>query len=182
MSPTGRKKTTPSAKRPVNPARAATEALNNYEETLKVFKRGDFARSVSQFEAIVKEYPGEREICDRSRTWIAAAKARMATEPVAKTPEDHYYRGVLAANEGRLDDAASSFESTVSQDPRADRGHYALAAVSGLRGEASMAVSHLAKAIEINPSNRVRALNDADFDTLRDDHEFMTLLGKRSEA
>lgn len=176
------KKKTTAAKRPVNPARTATEALNSYEEALKVFKRGDFARAVSLFEAIVKEYPVEREICDRSRTWIAASKARMATMPAAKTPEDHYYRGVVAANEGRLDDAAGSFESTVSQDPRSDRGHYALAALGGLRGEASSAVSHLAKAIEINPSNRVRALNDADFDALRDDPEFMTLLGKRSEA
>lgn len=182
ISPASKKKSPMPGKRQVNPAQSATEALKNYEEALKVFKRGDFPRAVSQFEAIVKEYPGEREICDRARTWISAAKIRTATQPVPKTPEEHYYRGVLAANEGRLDDAAGSFESTVNQDPRADRAHYALAALSGLRGEASGAVSHLAKAIEINPSNRVRALNDADFDTLRDDHEFMTLLGKRSEA
>ncbi len=179
ISPTSRKKTA-ATRRQVNPAQTATEALKNYEETLKVFKKGDYSRAISQFEAIVKDYPGEREICDRSRTWVAAAKGRLASQPAAKTPEEHYYRGVLAANEGRLEDAAGSFQAAASQDPRGDRAHYALAALSGLRGEASGAVSHLTKAIEINPSNRVRALNDADFDGLRDDPEFMMLLGKRS--
>jgi len=183
ISPASRKKTTATAKRPVNPAQAATEALKSYEEALKAFKKGDFSRAVSQFEAIVKEYPIEREICDRSRTWIAAAKVRLAgSQPPAKTSEEHYYRGVMAANEGRIDDAAGSFQSAVSQDPASDRAHYALAALGGLRGESGSAVSHLAKAIEINPSNRVRALNDADFDGLREDPEFMTLLGKRAEV
>jgi TolA-binding protein len=182
ISPTSRKKATTATKRTVNPAQAATEALKSYEEALKVFKKGDYSRAISQFEAIVKEYPGEREICDRSRTWVAAAKARLASLPAAKTPDEHYYRGVLAANDGRLDEAATSFQAAVSQDPRSDRSHYALAALRGMRGESSAAVSHLTKAIEINPSNRVRALNDADFDTLRDDAEFMSLLGKRTEV
>ena len=182
ISPTSRKKTTP-AKRQVNPAQSATEALKIYEEGLKAFRKGDFSRAVSQFEEIVRDFHLEREICDRSRAWLAAATARLAgTQPAAKTPEEHYYRGVMAANEGRLDEAAGSFEAAVSQDPRSDRGHYALAALSGLRGESSTAVSHLSKAIEISPSNRVRALNDADFDALRDDTEFMTLLGKRFEG
>ena len=180
ISPTSKKKTSTATKRMVNPAQAATEALKTYEEALKVFKKGDYSRAVSEFEAIVKDYPGEREICDRSRLWVAAAKARLASQPAAKTPDEHYYRGVLAANEGRLEDAASSFQAAVSQDPRGDRAYYGLAALSGLRGETSGAVAHLAKAMEINPSNRVRALNDADFDTLRDDPEFMAALGKRS--
>ncbi len=177
-----RKRTTGAARRKPTPAQAAVEALGKYEEALKTFRKGEYGKAIPLFEKVAASYPAEREIVDRARVWMSVAQARSApAAAVAKTALEHHDRGVLAANDGRLDLATEHFEEAVKMDPGDDRGHYGLATASALRGDTAGAVSHLGKAIEINPANRVRALNDVDFDALREDAGFMALLGKGPE-
>jgi hypothetical protein len=48
--------------------------------------------------------------------------------------------------------------------------------------EKSRALASLGKAIELHAGNKVSALNDAEFDPMRDDEEFMNLTGRRPEG
>jgi len=179
---TTRKKTAPAAKRKPAPVRTAVEALEKYEDALKIFRRGEYDKAIPLFEKIAASYPMEREIADRSQMWITVARGRTAPEaPRPKNAEEHHDRGVMAANEGRLEEAAEHFRSVATMSPETDRGHYGLASVCALRGDVGGAMKHLAKAIEVSPSNRIRALNDVDFDALREDAEFMALLGRKPE-
>jgi tetratricopeptide (TPR) repeat protein len=166
-------------------ARTATldKAIKDYEEALKVMGRKDYTRAGHLFESIIKEYPTEREVCDRSRIYLSVCRSHApAASQKARGPEDPYYLGVIAANDGRLDEAAELFEKVLRQNAQSNRAHYALASVCGMKGDAAGAIDHLRKAIELSPANRVQALNDSDFDSLRDNAEFMALLGKTPEG
>lgn len=166
------------------PVRTANheKAITDYEAALKAFSRKDYSRAISLFEAVIAEYPIEREVCDRSRTYISVGRARTASAtPRLKEPDDYYYQAVLRVNEGRLDEASGLLEKLLKMAPDSDRGHYAMASICSLRNDRAGAVAGLAKAITLNPANRTMALNDADFDALRDDAEFMRLLGKAAE-
>ena len=143
----------------------------------------DYTRAAHQFEAIIKEYPIEREVCDRSRIYLNVCKAQTTSAAQQKKgPEDPYYLGVIAVNDGRLDDAAELFERMTRQHPESDKAWYALAAIMGLRHDATGAITSLEKAIGLNAANRAYALNDSDFDSLRGDASFMEMLGKAPEG
>ena len=178
------KKTPLAAAKKVAPVRTASheKAIADYEAALKSFSRKDYAKAISLFEAVIEEYPIEREVCDRSRTYIAVGRARTASAtPRLKEADDYYYQAVLRANEGRLEEASGLLEKLLKMAPDSDRGHYAMASVCSLRDDRAGALAGLAKAITLNPANRTIALNDSDFDALRDDAEFMRLLGKVPE-
>jgi tetratricopeptide (TPR) repeat protein len=175
------KKSTAASKSKAPVARTANldRAIKDYEDAMKLMAREEYSKASQAFQHLLKEYPTEREVCDRARIYMQVCKARMApAHPRPRGPEDLYYLGVMAANDGRLDEAAELLDKASKELPQDDRPLYALAAVCSLRGDRSGAVGHLGRAIGINPSNRTLALNDDDFDTLAEDEEFSALLGR----
>ena len=170
-------------KPPVMRTASLDKAIKGYEEALKVFARQEYTKAAHLFEGLIKEYRTEREVCDRSRTYLSVCKSHTAAAPPKpKTADDFYYQGVVAANDGRLQEAAELFDKAVKQDPRSDKSHYALASVYCQMNEKSRALASLGKAIELHAGNKVSALNDAEFDPMRDDVEFMNLTGRRPEG
>jgi len=170
-------------KPPVMRTASLDKAIKGYEEALKVFARREFAKAAHLFESIVKEFPTEREVCDRARTYLAVCKSHTAAPPPKpRTADDFYYQGVVAGNDGRLQEAADLFDKSVKQDPHSDKSHYALASVYCQMNDKSRAMACLGKAIELHAGNKVQALNDPEFDPLRDDEEFMNLTGRRPEG
>jgi len=157
------------------------KAILDYEEALKLFQKKDWGKAIHALEQVVRDYPTEREVCDRARIRIRHARSQTAptASSRAKDPDADYYLGVIAANDGRLDEAVELLERAVKQDG-SDRALYSLAAVFSLRGDGPGAIAQLRRAITINSANRTMALNDPDFDSLRDDQEFQSLLGKAS--
>ncbi|HET6373243.1 MAG TPA: tetratricopeptide repeat protein [Candidatus Polarisedimenticolia bacterium] len=183
-TPTKGKKT-PAAKPKPAPARTAIldMAIKTYEEALKLFTRKEFSKAAHQFEDVIKSYPLEREVCDRARIYLSLCKAQVSPPPAkSKMPEDAYYLGVMAVNDGRLEEAAELFEKAFKHDPTSDKATYALGGVYSLMNDRSRSLAALARSIELNPSNKIQALNDADFDPLHEDPEFLALVGKRPEG
>ena len=179
----GRKPAPP--KKKASPARTANldKAIKDYEEALKLFWKKDYAKAAHLFEAIIRDYPTEREVGDRSRMHLSVCRQQTASSaPKPKTPEDLYLHGVIASNEGRLEEAADLFDNMIRTDPGSDKGYYALATVCSLRNDSAGAITRLSRAIALNAKCRVQALNDTDFDSLREDPEFMALLGKAPEG
>jgi len=179
------RKTTSPPKKKAPPTRTASldKAIADFDQAVKVFSREDYSKAAALFDAIIGEYPSEREICDRARVYGSVCRVRTAgAQPKPKGAEELYYQGVVAANDGRLDDAVGLLEQAAKVEPDNDKVHYQLGAVCGLKHDTASAIAHLARAIELNPSNRVHALNDADFDGLREDAQFMGLLGKEPEG
>lgn len=167
------------ASKPKSPGHQANLALKQYEAALKLFRGGNFAKAATDFGSISGDSGLDGEFRDRARVWQEVARKRAAgPEPEPKDFDECYYRGIMAANDGRLEEAVKYIEKAVREDSSSGKAVYALAAVCALRQDAAGAVEHLAKAISIEPSNGIRALNDLDFESLRENPEFMSLFKK----
>jgi len=68
------------------------------------------------------------------------------------------------------------FEESLAGDPGSDKILYAIAAVRALKGDRGGAIDYLRKAVAADDRNRIYALNDPDFDSIRDEPEFIDLV------
>ena len=99
------------------------------------------------------------------------------------TPEDLYTLGVSLLNRGDYPGAAAALEQALQRKPDTDHFHYSLALCEGHRGDLTAAAKHLRRAIELQPSNRIAALNDADFHTIAQHSAIREILnGERNAA
>ena len=189
MKTLARKTMATKAKKSSPPSRAKTatvrtadhdRALSAYEAALEAFSRKDFTKALAMFEGVIREFPIEREIADRCRIYRGVAKARGGpASPKPKDAEGHYYQGVIEINEGRIDLAAEHLEKAIKLSPEMDKAWYAAAVVCAQRHDRVGVLANLGRAIALNPrQNRICALNEPEFESLREDGEFVALLHK----
>lgn len=155
----------------------AEKATADYERALGLLHKRQYAEAGEQFEAILAAYPQEREIADRCRIYRDVCR-RNATEKVhpLKRPEDYFYQGILESNRQHYDEALKHFDRALKLGPRDDRVVYIMASTLALKGEKDQALSSLKEAIELNSANRIHALQDPDFDLLREEGDFLDLV------
>jgi tetratricopeptide (TPR) repeat protein len=176
------KKPEPPRKKPAPPPRPADEvrAVEEFEAAVKLFHKREFARAREQFRALLEKHPTQREICDRARTFVQVCdRALSSSTPRLKDADDLYYQGVVFLNQRSLEDALRMFEKALAGDPGNEKVLYAQASALALSGRAEEAVEALRKAVAANPSNRIRAASDPDFEPLRDHATFRSLLHGR---
>lgn len=144
---------------PVVPVPSAQQ--KSFDAAMQSFHMRDFAKAKQQFEASL-EGP-VKEIAYAARQHLLMCQQRLAKNTMKlDNAEDLYNYGISQMNKRDLDGAQLSFEKALKHDD-ADFVHYALALVMGLKQDVAGAASHLKRAIEIAPRNRVAAHNDPDF-------------------
>jgi tetratricopeptide (TPR) repeat protein len=125
-----------------------------------------------------RDFAGAREVFRKATTGpdVALAHAaamhvnmcdRRLNQPAAPTtPEEHYTAGVAALNGGSLVEAERLLTHALKSNDQAGHYHYALALCLGLKGDLDGCHRHLARAIDLEPDNRITARNDSDFQML----------------
>ena len=108
-----------------------------------------------------------------SYTSGVAATLRCVTErrrrnPTPETLEERVYAATLALNAGAPDRAIEHLDVAAAKEPDSDHIHYMLAVARAAAGETKRAVTHLERAIELNPDNRFLARNEPSFETLQE--------------
>ena len=98
-----------------------------------------------------------------------------------KTADEFYHYGIRLINERRFEEAEKSFQQALKKQPRGGHIHFALAVLSALKRDAAGAYKNLKRAIELDPRNRVLALNDTDLATVVHDPAIAQLLHGKSE-
>ena len=158
------------------------KALNVYERALDALQRGRFSTATSLFHRVIKEFPEERELHERCRRYIEACD-RVAT-PAARpeTLEERLYAATIALNAGAWQEALAHLEVAETQDPDSDHVQYMLAVAQAAVGQTSTAISHLHRAIELNPDNRFLARHESSFETLQENRSFQQALDARSDS
>ena len=76
----------------------------------------------------------------------------------------------------RVDELVEQFKGVIGDDPRADYAYYGLAVLDSFTGHPQDCLDNLAKAIDLNPKNRLQARSDNDFQSMVDDPRFTELL------
>ena len=162
---------------PRQPTVAESEALKAFERAHKEFTRGRFGEARNQFRALLDKYSQVSEVAARVRTYLAVAEARLRTESMLPRDADSLYdRGVIELNRGEYVAAQEMFERALKREPEAAHIHYGLAATRARLGALDLALQSLQRALDIQPTLRVRAQHDQDLTSLRNDPDFDRLV------
>ncbi|HEY4593589.1 MAG TPA: hypothetical protein VIJ61_14335, partial [Thermoanaerobaculia bacterium] len=95
----------------------------------------------------------------------------------AKSPEPvPYLQAVYERNRGDLK-AALDIAQKGGRDQKDERFAYLAASIHAVENRLEDAVQALAKAVELNPKNRIHAFHDADFAELRKNRDQRHLFG-----
>ena len=92
------------------------------------------------------------------------------------TPEEHYDYAISQLNTGYYEEAREQFNAILAAHPGADYAFYGLALLDAMTGRAQDCLGNLARAIDLNPKNRLQARVDNDFQSMVDDPRFTELL------
>jgi len=162
---------------PPQPTHDEAAALRAFEAAHKEFARGRFTEARNQFRSLVENYPMVAEVAARARTYLAVAEARLRTELALPRDADSLYdRGVIELNRGEYVAAQELFERALRREPEAAHIHYGLAASRARLGAIDTALKSLRRALDIQPTLRIRAQRDQDLNPLRSDPEFDQLV------
>jgi tetratricopeptide (TPR) repeat protein len=168
---------TPAPPPPRPPTQDESAALVAFERAHKEFARGRFAEARNQFRVLVDKYSQVSEVAARARTYLAIAESRLRTESILPRDADSLYdRGVIELNRGEYVAAQEMFERALKREPEAAHIHYGLAATRARLGSIDLALESLEKALNLQPSLRVRAQHDHDLNPLRNDPDFDRLI------
>jgi outer membrane protein assembly factor BamD (BamD/ComL family) len=164
---------------PSPPPRRSTyfEAVALYEQGLERLQQHDYSGAADRLEAVLKQFPEEKELHERVKLYLNICKRQATTVASApQTIDERLYASTLALNGGRYDEAISHLRLVRDEDPDNDHALYMLAVAHAQRGELAEAVAHVERAIAMNPENRALARTDPDLDPLRDDESFRAAL------
>ncbi len=133
------------------------------------------------FENILARYPQEVEILARVHTYIQVCVQKLAqTQMLPRNAEELYDRGVFALNIGDFTMARTFFEKALRIKPDEPHLLYSMAATMLQTGSVDQALEYLKRSIQLQPRFRAQALNDSDFSELRENKQFLQLLGLAS--
>ncbi|HKP45655.1 MAG TPA: tetratricopeptide repeat protein [Pyrinomonadaceae bacterium] len=162
---------------PRQPTVDESAALRAFERAHKEFMLGRFGEARNQFRALLEKYASVSEVAARARTYLAVADARMRTENMLPRDADSLYdRGVIELNRGEYVAAQEMFERALKREPEAAHIHYGLAATRARLGAHDLALQSLQRALDLQPTLRVRAQHDHDLTSLRNDPDFDRLV------
>jgi tetratricopeptide (TPR) repeat protein len=162
---------------PRQPTVDEAAALKAFERAHKEFTRGRFGEARNQFRALLDKYFQVSEVAARARTYLAVADSRLRTESILPRDADSLYdRGVIELNRGEFVAAQEMFERALKREPEAAHIHYGLAATRARLGSLDLALQSLQRALDLQPTLRVRAQHDHDLTSLRNDPDFDRLV------
>lgn len=148
-----------------------------YERGLEALQRHDYRAAIDALEAVLRQYPDEKELHERVRLYLNVCQRQAAQrQDSPQTVDERLYAATLAINGGQYDQAIAHLRLVRDEDPDNDHALYMLAVAHAQRDEHAEAVAHLERAIALNPENRALARTDPDLEPLRDDETFRAAL------
>jgi tetratricopeptide (TPR) repeat protein len=171
---TSRKKSPPPAARPDGHSTSGP-AYQHYQAAVQLLQQGKYDKALAALEKLLPEAP--IELKDRCQMYIQTCQRQLERPALTfLTPEEHYDYAVSQLNTGFYEDAREQFNKILASYPSADYVFYGLAVLDAITGRTQDCLSNLARAIELNPRNRLQARVDNDFQSMLDDPRFTELL------
>lgn len=167
-------KTTP---RSSAPASSGDPGLDAFTAGLAALQGKDWAKAVEHLEKAV-ELADRPEMRDKARQLLVIPRQK-AEEQSGKPKEsevDPFLTAVYEKNRGDLK-AALEISRKGGRDQKDDRFAYLVASIHAVEDRIEEAAQALAKAVELNPKNRIHAFHDPDFAELRKNRDYRPLFG-----
>jgi tetratricopeptide (TPR) repeat protein len=162
---------------PRSQADSGDPGLDAFTKGLAALQGKDWAKAVEHLEKAV-ELADRSELRDKARQLLVIPRQKVE-EQGGKSKEseaDPYLTAVYEKNRGDLK-AALEISRKGGRDQKDDRFAYLVASVHAVEDRIEEAAQALAKAIELNPKNRIHAFHDPDFAELRKNRDYRPLFG-----
>lgn len=156
-------------------AEHADAAIKLFEEGLRLFFAHEWRKAEQHLARVIDE-ADFNQLTDRARQFRAICLQKLEAEEPADNP---YLEAIALKNHQRVD-AALGLVKKHGDTAKDERWAYLAASLNALAGRDDDALSLLAKAIELEPRNRVHAYHDPDFQSLRHRDGFSSLLRARA--
>ena len=167
-SPGGIISTAASRKAAEDRRKKSLKAVALYERALGTLQKRRLSTAAALFRRVIDDFPDEWELHERCRRYLEVCARETTPDPTPETLEERVYAATLALNAGAPDKALEHLEAAEAKEPDSDHVQYMLAVAQATAGETKTAVTHLNRAIELNPDNRFLARNEPSFETLRE--------------
>ena len=155
---------------------AYEKAVRAFGEAVDRLHKGEFQEALTAFEGLVERLSEEPSLAERARTYAKVCRARLApADEAPQTAEDCYQRAVLQINRGETDEAIHLLNRAMQEGTSA-KYLYARASAYALKGNAEAAVADLRQAIADEPQIRFQAVNDPDFEGIREEPAFIDII------
>ncbi len=158
-------------------AEAYSKAVESFGSALETMRKGDYDKAKEALLELHGSLVAEPELAERIRSYVRICEHRTSPEPA--TPQsvvDCYERAVFELNNGEWDTAIRLLDQALQQEPNSVNCLYTRAAAWALQGKADRAVSDLRQAISTEPSIRFQAVNDTDFERIREEPAFIDII------
>ena len=170
-----KKESSPSGKPSAHPNTGTGPAFQHFQAAVVLLQGGKFDKALAAFEKLLAAAPPELQ--ERCKMYISVCQRQLDTHSLTfSTPEEHYDYAVSLLNTGYYEEAREQFSNILAAHPGADYAFYGLALLDSITGRTQDCLSNLARAIELNPRNRLQARADNDFQSMVDDPRFTELL------
>jgi tetratricopeptide (TPR) repeat protein len=171
---------TPQPQPKTSPPRAQASSdpgLDAFTEGIAALQAKDWKKAVEHLEKAV-ELADRPELRDKARQLLVIPRQKAGEQGAkAKEPEvDPFLAAVYEKNRGDLQ-AALEISRKGGRDQKDDRFAYLVASIHAVEDRIEEAAQALAKAVELNPKNRIHAFHDPDFTELRKNRDYRPLFG-----
>lgn len=150
---------------------ADDEQVKLFEKAVKAAHGKKWREAAKMFEQVRRE-TDLPALAQSARRYLAVCEQSLGAGRGGD--DDPYLEAVFLRNRGELDEALD-LSTRGGRAGKDERFAYLAGAILALQGEHQRAADHLAKAIDMNPRNRVAAIHDEDYDSLRDDPDHSSL-------
>jgi tetratricopeptide (TPR) repeat protein len=161
--------------------KAQERQADYYDKASGAFQARHFQRALTLFEKAA-EGP-DSTLTDRARVHISICQQQVKPLLVKlKTADEFYHYSIRLINERRFDEAGKSLNQALKIQPRGAHIHFAAAVLAALTRDTAGTYKNLKRAIELDPRNRVAALNDTDLAAAAKDPAISQLLHGNSTS
>lgn len=159
----------------VNPVRTAS--IKQYEAAVRLLYSHEYEKAKVAFERVIASFADDKEVVERSKIHLRLCEQKIARKPAApRTLDEHYNLAVALMNEGRYEEAVDHLNKALKSNPKCDYVIYALAITQCRTGNFERALASLQTAIGLKAENRFLAQRDSDFEVLKQDSRFVSLV------
>jgi tetratricopeptide (TPR) repeat protein len=171
-----RKKTlSTAAKHGGHSSTATGPVFQHYQTAVQLVQQGKYEKALVAFEKLLPVAPPE--IVERCRMYVSTCQRQLEKHGLQfLTPEERYDYAISQLNGGYFEEAGEQLARILADYPESDYAFYGMAVLNSITGHAQECLDNLARAIKINPKNRLQARSDNDFQSMVDDPRFTELL------
>jgi tetratricopeptide (TPR) repeat protein len=161
----------------VETAAAYEATLAQYSEAVEALRKSDYASAQALFQVVEAQRETEPELADRAATYGRICGRKLAPPP-GEPGDGHemYRRAVFLMNSDRIDEALTLLNRALVEDPTSVDVLYVRACAWALKGAAEKAVGDLRQAMAVDPKVRFQAVNDPDFEKIREEPAFIDII------